>query len=69
VQFRLASSTRPVIQLAGRPADPQAFPCQTAQLLLDRFNALPAPAVIWHELRFQVRFTFPRDHTTSDACF
>jgi hypothetical protein len=67
MQFHLAPSTRPVIQLAVRPADPQTFPSQTARLLLDRLNALPAPAVTRHELRFEVRFTFPRDHTTSDA--
>jgi hypothetical protein len=67
VQFRLAPSTQPMIQLAVRPPDPQAFPSRTAQLLLDRLNTLPAPAVTKHELRFEVRFTFPPDHITSDS--
>lgn len=67
VQFRLAPSTQPMIQLAVRPADPQAFPSRTAELLLDRLNSLPAPAVTRHELRFEVRFTFPPNHTTSDS--
>jgi hypothetical protein len=67
VQFRLAPSTQSVIQLAVRPPDPQAFPSQTAQQLLDRLNTLPAPAVTKHELRFEVRFTFPPDHITSDS--
>jgi hypothetical protein len=66
VQFRLAPSTQPLVQLAVRPADPQAFPSQTAQLLLDRLHSLPAPAVTRHELRFEVRFTFPPSHITSD---
>jgi hypothetical protein len=59
VQFHLAPNTQPLVQLAVRADDPQAFPSQTAQLLADRLNSVPAPAVAWHELRFEVLFAFP----------
>ena len=49
------------VQLASwrRADDPQAFPSQTGQLLVDRLNSLPAPAVTQHEVRFEVQLTFP----------
>jgi hypothetical protein len=59
VQFRLAPNSQPLVQLAVRADDPQAFPSQTAQLLVDRLNSLPAPAVTQHEVRLEVRLTFP----------
>jgi hypothetical protein len=59
VQCRLAPNIQPLVQLAVRPDDPQAFPAQTAQLLVDRLNALPAPAVTRHQICFELRFIFP----------
>jgi len=59
VQCRIAPGIQPLVELAVRPDDPQAFPTQTVRLLADRLNALPAPAVTRHQIRFELRFTFP----------
>jgi hypothetical protein len=59
VQFRLAPDSRPSVRLAVRPADSAAFPSQTGQVLVEKLNAVPAPAVTRHELRFEARLTFP----------
>jgi hypothetical protein len=67
VQFRLAPNSQPLVQLAVRADDPQAFPSQTAQLLVDRLNSLPAPAVTQHEVRLEVRLTFPPNHIARTA--
>jgi hypothetical protein len=59
VQFRLVPDSQPSVRLAVRPADSEAFPSQTGQLLVAKLNAVPAPAVTRHELRFEARLTFP----------
>ncbi|GAB2957670.1 hypothetical protein [Saccharothrix stipae] len=61
LHFRLAPGAPSWIGLAVRPDESEVLPQDLADHVLARLNALPAPAVRHHEVRFEARLDVVRD--------